>query len=718
MRRRIIRATLILALLLTGILAFGIEAQAASAAEVATVHITLKDEKTISWLNRSKENKAEGTLVLTSNGEDTVLQLTDIHGRGQSSWDFARKKGYSIKVANDEGKKVELIDGAGKAKGWNLIACGVITHDTTFLNNMTAMRLFEQIGGASALKYRMIELYVNDEYQGVYMLTEKVQINKERIDLTETEAEIGDGRFRKIDSDTENLTAEEKSALKSGIRGLTYYSGAELKAHGGFVIESGIYYTKNSDGCCGFTTSRDNALELKDPEECSLAQMSQIAAYVQEFEDALYSPSGCNSLGKHYSEYIDLESLARYVAVDSFGGDRDIFFSSSYFYAETSENGVLGPMVCGPLWDMNYYRFTDSLAEMRERDKGDTSDWLRELFTKGDFAAELAKQSERLLPLIQKMNSEDAENNDTVTAYIAQISDAMERNDRIWCTRFTKKSAAYQSAFDAHVTEWTAMWSDSSRLKGVTAEHHSGVIHAEVIGTADSFQWYRIDKDGYSASAIEGACTADYTPQESGLYYCEAAGNTITESRTGKLSSNIVRMGAFLDVSAEDYFAAAANWAVEQKITDGTGNGRFSPNDFCTRGQVVTFLWRESGSPKSNTGVTFSDVHENDFYAEAVSWAVAQGITNGTGENAFSPNEIVTRAEVVTFLSRAAGIKEDDVTAENRFADVPEEAYYYDAVLWAAENGITTGVNDTTFAPKNNCTRAEVVTFLYRWCVQ
>ena len=169
----------------------------------------------------------------------------------------------------------------------------------------------------------------------------------------------------------------------------------------------------------------------------------------------------------------------------------------------------------------------------------------------------------------------------------------------------------------------------------------------------------------------------------------------------------------FVDVPADAYYYNAVQWAVRNGITNGTSETTFSPNAPCTRGQVVTFLWRAAGCPTPNgSEMPFTDVVKGSYYETAVLWAVENGITNGTSETTFSPNAPCTRAQTVTFLWRSQG-KPAAGTA-NPFTDVAKDTYYTDAVLWAVENGITEGTSETTFSPDEDCTRAQTVTFLYR----
>ena len=172
-----------------------------------------------------------------------------------------------------------------------------------------------------------------------------------------------------------------------------------------------------------------------------------------------------------------------------------------------------------------------------------------------------------------------------------------------------------------------------------------------------------------------------------------------------------VETSPFSDVSTSAYYYEAVKWAQEKGITGGIGNGLFEPNQPCTRAQIVTFLWRAAGSPVVNYAMNMTDVAEDAYYAEAVRWALSEGITTGTGDGKFSPDATCTRAQSVTFLFRAIG-KLVDSKAE--FSDVLTDSYYANAVAWAVENGVTNGIGDGLFGPDNSCTRAQIVTFLYR----
>ena len=171
--------------------------------------------------------------------------------------------------------------------------------------------------------------------------------------------------------------------------------------------------------------------------------------------------------------------------------------------------------------------------------------------------------------------------------------------------------------------------------------------------------------------------------------------------------------GVFVDVATGSYYEDAVDWAVENGITKGTDDTHFSPDGICTRAQAVTFLWRTAGSPASKTStMPFTDVPVGSYYYDAVLWAVENGITKGTSDTTFSPNMTCSRAQIVTFLWRSE--KSPAAGTANPFADVKSTAYYADAVLWAVKENITKGTTNTTFSPDADCTRAQIVTFLWR----
>lgn len=219
----------------------------------------------------------------------------------------------------------------------------------------------------------------------------------------------------------------------------------------------------------------------------------------------------------------------------------------------------------------------------------------------------------------------------------------------------------------------------------------------------------------------ESAVTLEYTVGKNGqpltegtTYYFQAYAKSGGKEYRGEVVPFTTDFGdsKFVDVKVGQYYYDAVTWAVENNITSGTGGGKFSPHSGCTRAQAVTFLWKAAGSPEpQSAGAGFADVKEGSYYEKAVRWAVENNITSGTGGGKFSPNSTCTRAQIVTFLWKVNG---SQTVEGNAFADVGGSAYYHNAVAWAVENDITSGTGNNKFSPNDTCTRAQIVTFLYR----
>lgn len=188
---------------------------------------------------------------------------------------------------------------------------------------------------------------------------------------------------------------------------------------------------------------------------------------------------------------------------------------------------------------------------------------------------------------------------------------------------------------------------------------------------------------------------------------------TSSKRITVTVTENTASENPFEDVSENDYYYKPVLWAVENEITEGTDETHFSPEMDCTRAQVMTFLWRAAGKPEPSSDQTaFVDVPEDAYYRKAVLWGAEKGITNGIDETHFAPDDTITRGQAVTLLYNYC--QKPSHSTSNPFVDVSEGTYYYDAVLWAAENNITEGTDENHFSPNDNCTRGQIVTFLYR----
>ena len=220
-------------------------------------------------------------------------------------------------------------------------------------------------------------------------------------------------------------------------------------------------------------------------------------------------------------------------------------------------------------------------------------------------------------------------------------------------------------------------------------------------------------KDFVTTDELAKASDARALATENGKAMAEKAHKLGVELVEYITKDDALEPGHFTDVKAGAYYEDAVKWAVDKAVTSGKTVTTFAPNESCTRAQAVTFLWRAAGSPEPTASeMTFTDVKADSYYDKAVLWAVENKITSGMSDTLFAPDATCSRSQIVTFLYRMQNSPESK--AENPFTDVKADAYYANAVLWAVENGVTTGASATTFDPAGDCTRGQIVTFLYR----
>lgn len=291
---------------------------------------------------------------------------------------------------------------------------------------------------------------------------------------------------------------------------------------------------------------------------------------------------------------------------------------------------------------------------------------------------------------------------------LAGLTEDVSANDRIDVS-VARMTDGTTDELSALLAQDAAVFQVTVAINGVEIHNFDGAL--TVTFTVPNLT--RID-DPHVLHILSNGSREYYAPSQ-------VAGNQITIDGIRSLSVMAVIPGSlvpqatgdpFTDVSDGDYFHDAVLWAVEEGITAGISETIFGSDLACTRGQMVTFLWRAAGSPIPNAaGSPFQDVTESDYFYNAVLWAVENGITAGSSETAFAPDDTVTRGQAVTFLWRAAG---SPAASGSSFTDVPADAWYAQAVAWAAAQGITSGTGDDTFSPEAPCTRAQIVTFLFQ----
>lgn len=285
----------------------------------------------------------------------------------------------------------------------------------------------------------------------------------------------------------------------------------------------------------------------------------------------------------------------------------------------------------------------------------------------------------------------------------AEISFAMPGNDVTLTTNYRTSSSGSSSRPSYPITTPDKTENGSVNISSTSAKRGSVVTITVTPDAGYVLDELTVtDKDGKELSLTKKSDT-EYT-------FVMPAGKVEITPSFVKQAEEPSRV--FVDVKTGDYFYDAVQWAVGKGITNGTSAETFSPEDPCTRAQIVTFLWRAAGSPVVNYAMDLSDVAGDAYYAEAVRWALSEGITTGTSADQFSPDATCTREQAVTFLYRAAG--SPAISGESAFEDVGADAYYARAVAWAAQNGVTNGISQALFGTGSDCTRAQIVTFLYR----
>ena len=247
----------------------------------------------------------------------------------------------------------------------------------------------------------------------------------------------------------------------------------------------------------------------------------------------------------------------------------------------------------------------------------------------------------------------------------------------------------------------------SAKNGDVTASHKSAAKGTTITLTVDPDKGYVLD----TLTVLDGKDKDLKLTEKNGKFTFIMPASKVTVE--GSFKEEFPDFpNPFSDIAPSDFCCDAVMWAVAKDITNGIGNYTFAPNQPCTRAQIVTFLWRAAGSPAPKSASNFTDVPADAYYAKAVAWAVENGITGGTGDGKFSPDATCTRAQAVTFLYRASG--SPAVSGNAAFTDVAADAYYAAAVTWAEKNGITGGIGGGLFGSDQSCTRGQIVTFLYR----
>lgn len=615
----------------------------------------------------------------------------EIKGRGNTSWRHPQKP-YSIKL-----EKKESLLGIPATKKYAIISSAI---DEAFMRNYIAYKsALSMIGIQYSPKIEFVEVYIDGTYKGIYSLVERIDIEKTKVNIEEADPASG------------NLT-------------------------GGYIIEKDASdkIDRNNDPwfLAPFQSNLyEEVFALKSPDPDEGGEMIKyLSSYINDVHNALMSSE------EEAREYVDFSSWADYLILQEIAKNIDGNLKTSSYFVKERDNNVLrmdapwdfdlafgNPKAAytnGKLGKNDYYYCPLGTTPDGFMVINSSCPWFQTLYGYDGFSSlvceRYSKYRAEMIPDMQNMIYEHA-------AYLSKA--AVSHSEAWgWETDFSSSVNTLTDFLSGRINWLDGQWLDTSyqTIPLNTVVEGSGSVSADsdviygastaVTITPDSNKkiasvtWNGVDvtaevKNGVFITPIMTE------PAELKAVFC-GNGPVPEEPIPGDVSQ--VPQTTFPDVAPDAYYAAPVVWAVENGITYGNNDGTFAPDRTCTRAEIMTFLWRAKGSPKVS-GVSFDDVDANAYYADAVAWAVANGVTYGTSDAAFSPNDPCTRAEAMAFLHRAEG---SPTASGSGFSDVDAGAYYADAVAWAVANSIAYGSGDGTFSPDMPCSRADIMCFLYR----
>ena len=616
-------------------------------ASVASMFITSDDavNKGREYVDESKDNSATGKMLLVGTDGSVIYDgsLTQLKARGNSSFTYAPKKSYQIKLD----PKNDLLGNGEKVKTWVLLAN---YNDPTMLHDKFFKDLAADLGMYSA-DCDWVDLYYDGEYRGTYLLSEKNSIDKNSVDITDLESE-----YEKV-NEGYGSNAEVKTA-ENAYGGTYYYTNGLTDPEnitGGYLLEVNGN-DRGVDEASGFSTVKGYDVNVKSPEWASQAAMKYISEYYQEFEDAVYAKdadgnyTGYNeATGKYYYDYCDLDSLVKMYLIQELSASTDAFYASLFFYKDAD-----GKLCAGPVWDMDL-----SLG----------SAWDMKVAANNSFV-DRRYLAEALIniPSFQKAVKEyfgsqfkttvEGYINTGIVAYADSLSGSAAMNFTVWpyvniadpsSAKHVYSNMDYATAVSdckVWLTNRIAYMGNRINAWGAVKSVFPDVSTDSVY--YDSIVW-AVDNgiiSGYEDGSFKPNASATRAQVVTMLW--RAAGCPEPAAETNPFS-DVSDTG-----SCAPYYKAIL-WANENGIALGYADGSFRPHQTCTRAQVVTFLWRFAEEPECTAENSFGDVSDTGScapYYKAILWANENGIALGYGDGSFKPNQTCTRAQIVTFIAR------------------------------------------------------------------
>lgn len=517
----------------------------------ATIYMKLDGgDRALKTINSSHSATAEGTVTITDNDGSVIFDgaLTKLKGHGLTSYEGSgqlnTKNSYNINI----GEKCELIPGAGKSKKWTMLRIRTSgNYDATGMSYITAFYTYNALvrGSYFNICARFVDVYINGEYRGVYILTERMD-NSGSMKVTDLESLT---EYKNVSIKSVNKKTDP--AIAAGIKSYSYNSSSntadDVDITGGYVLEvmCGHY------GECGFQTKHGMYLNIKNPAYPSQEQVQYIAKYVQDFENALFSATGYNSDGHHYTEYIDETSWAAQTLVYAYYLNWEIYRTSTYIHKDVdgSEHGVL---TFGPVWDFEsgpgVLGDTTLFGTTFAYDVEQQYTWFQQAWKKGDYVHLVWQMNERMKGIINVLLGKSTGNEiftfDDMSEFIRT---SQEMNWVRWKQpdTYAKRLKSMKSSLDTRYTNWFGnIWNDSKYLMGITADsvkNDDGTVTltATVYGkSSGDVTWYTINP-GYE-TGTEVAAGTTVTVEGGYRYYAEVSGpnNAYSSNATGKVFKN------------------------------------------------------------------------------------------------------------------------------------------------------------------------------------
>jgi len=600
-------------------------------------------EKGREWVESSsdKSNKATGNMLLLKENGETVHSgaLTQIKGRGNSTWSEV-KKPYQIKTAD----KVDLLQTGNpenKTKTWVLLANSL---DPSVMNNSVMLNLGKVADMKTNIESTHVDLYYDGEYRGNYLLSEKVEVGDGRVsieDMEDKNEEANEG------TDIESLPVKEAQTDNGAF--FTYCEGMKSPEDvtGGYLIEMD-FEVRAKEEICYFRTTRGQYVVVKSPEYASFEEMQYIATLYQEYEDAVFNGGINPDTKKAYSDYVDIDSVACYFAVNELAIAKDFLRSSAYLYKNAGED----KLYMGPLWDYDL-----SLGKNKERENEFQSpygvsvyntDLGKKLLEQKDFCVALEKvYVNKIYPYVKDVLLNDGVKG-SLSSEKERLGASATINYKMWHSD----------------RSWEEHFSDMKNFLAVRAEYvdrifkaYKNMASAKAVSYSDvkKIDWFFEDVTNVTALGfMKGTGEGLFEPYR-----------TVTRAEVAQALYNMAGEkislpdSAFTDVASDSWYAPAISWAVENGIINGFPDGLFRPDQKITREELAVILFRLEKNPVKRADISnFSDSSTvSPFASNAIEWAVSKKVIKGDDRGCLNPKAGLTAAELATLLGRYVKIQ-------------------------------------------------------------